>query len=119
MIFLTLTSSTSFDEYLNLGTTYTKLSRNGKNPRPAYSRGISSCNFVVHGPEHMIKPIPGCFIQESQVETERLEPSQVGTICSDKPKNQDPNRLEEQCATRDQRDRATETRDEPEPGRPA
>ena len=119
MIFLTLTSSTSFDEYLNLGTTYTKLSRNGKNPRPAYSRGISSCNFVVHGPEHMIKSIRGCFIQESQVETETLEPSQIGPSYSDKPKSQGPNQLEERCATRDQRDRATETRDEPEPGRPA
>ena len=67
----------------------------------------------------MIKPIPGCFIQESQVETERLEPSQVGSIGRNKLNNQDPNRLEEKCATRDQRDRATEARDEPELGRPA
>ena len=58
-------------------------------------------------------------MHKSQVKTERLEPSQVGPNSSDKPKSQDPNRLEEQCATRDQRDRATETRDEPEPGRPA
>ena len=58
-------------------------------------------------------------MQKSQVKTERLEPSQVGLDCSDKPKTQDSNRLEERCATRDQRDRATETRDEPEPGRSA
>ena len=32
---LTLTSSISFGEYLNSGATYTKSSRNGKNPRPA------------------------------------------------------------------------------------
>ena len=32
---LTLTSSISFGEYFNSGATYTKLSRIGKNPRPA------------------------------------------------------------------------------------
>ena len=58
-------------------------------------------------------------MQNSQDETERLEPSQVGPNYSDKPKSQGPNQLEERCATRDQCDRATETRDEPEPGRPA
>jgi hypothetical protein len=59
-----------------------KISRNGKNPRPA---GLGQAGrptpmelhraTVVHGPEHMIKPIQGCLVQESQVETERLEPS--------------------------------------------
>jgi hypothetical protein len=87
--------------------------------QPAYPRENLSCNFANYGPEHMINPIQGRFIQESQDETERLEPSQVGSIFSDKPKSQDPNRLEKQCATRDQRDRATEIRDEPELGRPA
>ena len=56
-------------------------------------------------------------MQNSQDETERLEPSQVGPNYSDKPKSQGPNQLEERCATRDQHDRATETRDELEPGR--
>ena len=83
---------------------------------PAYPCGISSCSFVNHGPEHIVKPTQGCFMQKSQVKTERLEPSQVGPNSSDKPKNQDPNRLEKQCATRDQRDRATEARNMPEPG---
>ena len=58
-------------------------------------------------------------MQKSQVETKRLEPSKDGSDCSDKPKTADSKRLEERCATRDQRDRATETRDELEPGRPA
>ena len=88
----------------------------GKFPGRPAPRGISSCNSEIHGPEHKIKPIQGCLIQESQVETVRLEPSHIGSACSDKPKSQDPNQLEEQCATRDQRDRATETRDGPEPG---
>ena len=87
--------------------------------RPAYSRGISSCNFMVHGPEYIIKPTQGCFMQKSQVKTETLEPSQVGPNSSDKPKNQDPNQLDEQCAFRVQRARAMEARNEPEPGRPA
>ena len=60
----------------------------GKFPgRPAYPRGISSCNFAIHGPEHKIKPIQGCLIQESQVETERLESSHIGSTCSDKNKS--------------------------------
>ena len=46
--------------------------------RPAYHCGILSCRFVNHGPEHIIKPTQGCFMQKSQVKTERLEPSQVG-----------------------------------------
>ena len=73
----------------------------------------------IYGPEHKIKLIQGCLAQVLHVETERLEPSQVGSIGRNKPKNQDPNRLEEKCATRDQHDRATEARDELEPGRPA
>ena len=77
------------------------MTQNGKIPKPAAlgqagwpaPRGISSCNYEIHGPEHKIKPIQGCLIQESQVENERLEPSQVGSICSDKPINQDPTNL--------------------------
>ena len=42
-----------------------------------------------------------------QVTTERLEPSQDGSTCSDKPKDQGPNQLEEQHATVDQRVGAT------------
>ena len=87
--------------------------------RLAYPCEVSSCDFVNHGPEHMIQPTQRCFRQNSQVKIERLEPSQDGTNSSDKPKNQDPNRLEEQCASRVQRARATEARNEPEPGRPA
>ena len=87
--------------------------------RPANPYGISSCSFVNHRPEHMIKPTQSCFRQNSQVKIERLEPSQDGPNSSDKPKNQDPNRLEEQCASVVQRARATEARNEPEPGRPA
>jgi hypothetical protein len=54
-----------------------------------------------------------------QVPTERLEPSQDGPKPSDEPKRQDPNRLEEQSASRDQCARAMEARTELEPGRPA
>ena len=50
-----------------------------------------------------------------QVTTERLEPSQDGPKPSDEPKSQDPNRLEEQSASRDQCARATEARTELEP----
>ena len=42
---------------------------------PAYPRGASSCNFVVHGSEHKNNPTQGCLMQKSQVETKRLEPS--------------------------------------------
>jgi len=65
--------------------------------RPAYPCGIPSCSFVKHDPEHMIKPTQRCFRQNSQVKIERLEPSQDGPNSSDKPKSQDPNRLEGQC----------------------
>ena len=77
-------------------------------PRPgglAYPYGIPSCSFVKHDPEHMIKPTQRCFRQNSQVKIERLEPSQDGPNSSDKPKSQDPNRLEGGCTTRDQHDR--------------
>ena len=50
-----------------------------------------------------------------QVTTIRLEPSQAGPKPSDEPKSQDPNRLEEQSASRDQRARATEAQTELEP----
>ena len=50
---LTLTSSTSFGDYLNPGATYTKMSQNGVNPgRPAYPCNTSSWNFV----EHVLRP---------------------------------------------------------------
>jgi len=53
---LTLMSSTSFGDYLISGTKHTKLSQNGRNPRPA---GLPLCNFIMQllgdGPEHKIK----------------------------------------------------------------
>ena len=55
---LTLMSSTSFGDYLISGTKHTKLSQNGRNPRPA---GLPLCNFIVQllgdGPKHKIKQI--------------------------------------------------------------
>ena len=49
-------SSMSFGAYMISGTIYTKLSQNGRNPRPA---GLPLCNLVVQllgdGPEHKIK----------------------------------------------------------------
>ena len=44
---------------------------------------------------------------------------QLGPHFSDKPLNQNPNRLEEHQKTLDQRDKPTEGQDELEPGRPA
>jgi hypothetical protein len=125
---LTLTSSISFGEYLNSGATYMKLSQNGENPRPAgrpmpgrpaYHCEIWSYSCVVHDLEHKNKPTQGWFRQNSQVEIERLEPSQDGLNSNNKPKNQDPNRLKEQCASCEQRANATEARTKPEPGRSA
>ena len=55
-------------------------------------------------------------MHKSQVKTERLEPSQVGPNYSDKPKIQDPNRLEEWSASHEQCARETKARNEPEPG---
>ena len=73
---LTLTSSMSFGEYLNPGTTCTKLNRNGVNPRPA---GLPLQHIVVQlcgtWLEHKIKFTQMWFRQNSQVKTERLEPS--------------------------------------------
>ena len=66
----------SFGEYLNSSTTYTKMSQNGKIPRPV---GLLPWNFVVqlYGTwlEHKIKFTPMWFRQNSQVKTEMLEPS--------------------------------------------
>jgi len=87
--------------------------------RLAYPCEVSSCDFVNHGPEHMIKSTQRCFRQNSQVKTERLEPSKVGPNSDDGPKILDPNRLEEQFATWNQRARAAEARTKSEPGRPA
>jgi hypothetical protein len=74
---------------------------------------------VVHDLEHKNKPTQGWFKQNSQVEIERLEPSQDGLNSNNKPENQDPTRLEEQCASCEQRARAKEARTEPEPSQPA
>ena len=105
-ILLTLTSSTSFGEYLNAGTTYPAgLSLAGLHHETLYSWFRTQDQAKKS--------------QKSQVKIERLEPSQVGSTCNDKPMNQDPNQLKEQCATIDQRDSATEGQDEPEPSRPA
>ena len=124
---LTLTSCISFGEYLNSGATLTKLSQNGKNPRPAglcQAGRPTTLRFDLaavwgHDPEPKNKPTQGWFRQNSQVEIERLEPSQDGLNSNNKPGNQDPNRLKEQCASWEQRARATEARTEPELGRPA
>ena len=55
-ISLTLMSSTSFGTLVILGTKHTKLSQNGRNPRPA---GLPLCHFIVQllgdGPEQDIK----------------------------------------------------------------
>ena len=73
---LTLTSSMSFVECLSPGAACTKMSRNGVNPRPA---GLPLQHFVVQlcGTwfEPKIKVTPMWFRQNSQVKTERLEPS--------------------------------------------
>ena len=42
---LILTSSTSFGEYLNAGTTCTKFGKNGRNPRPA---GLGQAGRPIH-----------------------------------------------------------------------
>jgi hypothetical protein len=65
--------------------------------RPAYPGNISSCNFEEHGFEHQIKFTPMWFRQNSQVKTERLEPSGVEPKSNDNPKIQNPTQLEEQC----------------------
>ena len=56
---LTFMSSTSFGDYLILGTQHMNLSQNGRNPRPA---SLPVCNSTVQllgdGPEHDIKQRP-------------------------------------------------------------
>ena len=85
----------------------------------AYPCNILSCKFVEHGFEHQIKFTPMLFRQNSQVKTERLEPSGVEPKSNDNPKNQNPTQLKEQCGPCEQGDRGTEARAKPEPGRPA
>ena len=70
------------------------------------------------GPEHDIKERPSARHKQS-IKTERRVPSPFGSTISDKPLNQDPNRLEGECTTRDQLDRTTDGRgSQSQAGRP-
>jgi len=74
---LTLMSSTSFGDYLISGTKHTKLSQNGRNPRPA---GLPLCNFIMQllgdGPEHKIKQISSALHKCYE-----LRPKGVHQVC--------------------------------------
>ena len=60
-----------------------------------------------------------CSTQVLRVKTERHKPSPFGSTIRDKPLNQDPNRLEGECTTRDQLDRTTDGRgSQSQAGRP-
>ena len=123
---LTLMSSMSFGAFMISGTKHTKLSQNGRNPRSAGLRPAGRPTPVQ--PRHATprwwswtqdRAKIKCSTQVSQVKTERPTASLIGSTFSDKQINQYPNWLKEQHKTLDQRDKATEGRDVPEPGRPA
>jgi hypothetical protein len=123
---LTLMSSTSFGALVISGTKHAKLSQNGRNPRPA---GLGQASRRTPMWFHRATPRTWSWTQDQAnikcstqvlwVKTERRTPSLFGSTFSDKPFNQDPNRLEGEYTTHDQHDRTMDGRGEPEPGRPA
>ena len=72
-----------------------------------------------NGPEHKIEQRSSALHKCHKLRLKGMHQDQLGPHFSDKPLDQDPNRLEEHHKTLDQRDTATEGRDVPEPGRPA
>ena len=78
---LTLTSSTSFGDYLISGTKHTKLSQNGRNPRPA---GLPLCNLVVQilrdGPEHKIKQRSSALHKYHELRPKGMHQVQLGPL---------------------------------------
>jgi hypothetical protein len=77
------------------------MSRSGVNPKPA---GLPLQHFIVKlcgtWLEPKIKVTPMRFSQNSQIKTERLEPSGVEPKSNDNPKTQNPTQPEEQCGPR-------------------
>jgi len=81
----TLTSSTRFGEYLNSGTTYTKMSQTGRIPRPAglgqAGRPPPPRNVILqlctYGPKHKIKPI-----EEFSHKNHKLRPKGLNQVKS-------------------------------------
>ena len=105
---------------MNPGTTCTKMSQNGVNPRPA---GLPLQHSIMQlcgtWLEPTIKVTPMWFRQNLRVKPERFESIGVDPKSNDNPKIQNPTQLEEQCGPCKQRARATEARAELKPGRPA
>ena len=94
---LTLTSSTSFDDYLKLGTTYANLSQNGVDPRPAglgqagRPTPTTPCHeFLWRVTWARGRVTPRWVLQNSRATAERPEPSKVEVKTRDNSKNQSP-----------------------------
>ena len=77
----TLMSSTSFGDYLISGTQHTKLSQNGRNPRPA---GLPLCNLIVQilrdGPEHKIKQRSSALHRYHELRLKGMHQVQLGPL---------------------------------------
>jgi len=74
-------SSTSFGDYLISGTKHTKLSQNGRNPRPA---GLPLCNLIVQilrdGPEHKIKQRSSALHKYHELRPKGMHQVQLGPL---------------------------------------
>ena len=72
-------SSTSFGAFMISGTKHTKLSQNGRNPRPA---GLPLCNLIVQnlgdGPEHKIKQRSSALHKYHKSRPEGIHQVQLG-----------------------------------------
>ena len=94
---LTLTSSTSFGNYLNLGATSANLGQNGANPRPAGLGQAGRPAPITSGPETLWR-VPWArgyvtqiwVLHNSWVKTERPGPRWVEATTCDNSKNQSP-----------------------------
>ena len=71
----------SFSAFMISGTKHTKLSQNGRNPRPA---GLPLCNLVVQllgdGPEHKIKQRSSALHKYQELRPKGMHQVQLGPL---------------------------------------